>query len=330
VNREKGYLAIEATTSVEIDELDSKQLTKVGKEEVPRTLQARASNPIVHAYKFLNSKYILELNVKKHDDVSVLVAVIEEAWFECTYANGLLLHRVLLKVKNTNQHFIKVLLKERQGISTGSSLGVWSTSVEGNSVRPAKDKQNRILIPLKKTSPSQSEVVFTVELFYLEQASTLMKDSGVLSLEFARFNTPINHAFFSVNVPSNFKYAEFEGELKEISYYSKSPTVESLLATEKSRGSSAYGQQPQYSQMRQQMQQQMAPQMQQMPNMQMNMMSNMSYNAAPPQPMPMPQSNRSKSKITGFGGSFSGGKRAAQVGVLPIQISGLRIGTNFK
>jgi hypothetical protein len=153
-----------------------------------------------------------------------------------------------------------------------------------------------------------------------------MKDSGVLSLEFARFNTPINHAFFSVNVPSNFKYAEFEGELKEISYYSKSPTVESLLATEKSRGL-AYGQQPQYNQMRQQMQQQMAPQMQ---NMQMNMMSNLSYNPAPQQPMPMPQSNKAKSKVTGFGGSFSGGKRAAQVGVLPIQISGLRIGTNFK
>jgi hypothetical protein len=107
VNREKGYIAIEATANIEISEVTQKQFTKVDVRELPSALSNRASNPILHGYKFLQSNSThLKLDVKKHDDVAVLVAVIEEAKFQVTYSEGHLLYYIALKVRNTTQGII--------------------------------------------------------------------------------------------------------------------------------------------------------------------------------------------------------------------------------
>jgi hypothetical protein len=180
--REIGYLAIEATTNIEIQEVNSARLGKLDVSELPKSLHNRKSNPILLGYKFLRSDHSLVLEVKvrffnllilykKHDDVAVLVACIEEAYFQATYSAGHILHHIILSIKNTNQDFLKVSIPE--------DCALWSTTVAGKSVRPAVDEDKKILIPLKR---SASESVFSAEIVYLANA-TEMKRSGEVSME---------------------------------------------------------------------------------------------------------------------------------------------------
>lgn len=319
VNREKGNLAIEATGNIEISELLQRQLTKVDVRELPPALSNRASNPILLGYKFLETQNtVLQLDIKKHDDVAVLVAIIEEALFRTTYSEGFLLTQVLLKVRNTSQDFVKVKLP--------MDTMLWSSSSESKPVRPAKDKQGQILIPLKRSS---SECVFTVELYYLSK-SVLLKNSGRISMEFPTFNTPITYTYFQVYLPNNFTYGEFEGDLRECKnkYWSSEPTVLNLASTEASSSNSRNANHPRKYQQQQnqmQVQQQMI-----MPQMQMQMLSNsmpqpqfhVASNAmnddddifAPPAP-PSLSSNESLS--------------SSVLGVMPVTLTPLLIGEPF-
>jgi hypothetical protein len=82
------------------------------------------------------------------------------------------------------------------------------------------------LIPLKR---STSQVEFPLEIVFVTP-SIAMNGSGTLKLEFARFNTPIGHAFFKVYLPRNYRYGEFEGNVKEVAGFSQQPKVEQSIA----------------------------------------------------------------------------------------------------
>lgn len=217
VDREKGNVAIEATSSIEINEISSDRLDKVDPSELPSSLTSKATNHILHAYKFLSSGHTLKLDVKRHGDVPVLVAIIQEALYVAVVSEDNILHRVSCSVQNTNQDFLKIELPENSQI--------WSTLVSGKVVRPAIDKTKKILIPLKR---SASKATFLVEIVFITP-SIPMNESGKLELEFARFNTPIRHAFFEVFLPRNYRYGEFEGNVKEVYYFSQSPKVRELI-----------------------------------------------------------------------------------------------------
>lgn len=326
-------MGIEATSSIEISETAQKQFTKVDVRELPSDLSTRASNPILHGYKFLqtNSTY-LKLNVKKHEDVAVLVAVIEEAHFGVTYAEGNFLYHIALKVRNTTQDFIKFVLPEK------SSL--WSTSVEGKVVRPAQDKQKRVLIPLKR---STSESVFSVEIFFLRPA-TEMTGTGTQQWEFPTFNTPINHAFYLIHLPNEFKYGEFEGDLRERKEkcFSQTATVFDQVSQDKNKHnapSNSYN--ARNAAPRQQMQMQMQQQ-QQMQYQQQAMPQQMNRNAifAPQSVMANNMMNSNDSDSEGDDDDEMGGAGLAPqsttvtnsssvVGVLPVAVSALTVGQPF-
>lgn len=215
IQREKGFIGIEQTQNIEIKELNSSKLQKIDTSELPKKMSDRVSNSILLAYKFLSSDYSLKLDVIKHDDVAVLVAFIEEAYFEVTYSSGKVLHHILLSIKNTNQDFLKFLLPK--------NAELWSTLVDEDAVRPAIDKTGRILIPLKR---STKESIFSAEIVYLMPCNE-MKGSGDISIEFPIFNTIINQAYYSIFLPKDFKYGEFQG-LKELESFSKTPKFEQV------------------------------------------------------------------------------------------------------
>jgi hypothetical protein len=68
-------------------------------EEVSAALRGRSSSALLLAYKFLQPNYSLSLSVKKHDDVDVLIAVVDVAHFTATKtAEGRTMYKMLMKV----------------------------------------------------------------------------------------------------------------------------------------------------------------------------------------------------------------------------------------
>jgi hypothetical protein len=65
-----------------------------------------ASNPLLFGYKFLQPGYELVLDVKKHADVGVLIAVIDAAHFTAALSEeGSVMYKLLLSVKNTQKQY---------------------------------------------------------------------------------------------------------------------------------------------------------------------------------------------------------------------------------
>jgi len=84
---------------------------------------------------------------------------------------------------------------------------------------------------------------FRVEFVYFQETKKTMKGRGHVRFELPKLDLPVNDLFISIYLPENFRYAEFDGDLKEIQRFSKTP----LSHTSSSSGT--YDYQPPQSQM---------------------------------------------------------------------------------
>jgi hypothetical protein len=77
VNREKGFIGIEARTNVELSEHSAIGLRRIGTSELPAELYQRAMNPLLLGYQFGLAETQLVVEVKKHKDVCSSVVGVE-------------------------------------------------------------------------------------------------------------------------------------------------------------------------------------------------------------------------------------------------------------
>jgi hypothetical protein len=124
---------VETRTNVEVNELKSDELSVVDIREVPDALNSMTLNPLLLAYKFVCTalhcstdtaltapKYKLRLDIKKHGDVEVLIAVIDSGFMTATVSDeGLAMFRLLLLVRNTQKQYVR--------ISVPQECEIWST-----------------------------------------------------------------------------------------------------------------------------------------------------------------------------------------------------------
>jgi len=224
VNREKGFLAIEARTNVEVSELEQQGLARIAFNELPQRLIDRSVNPPLLSYKFLlSTQTYLNLDVKKHNDAEVLIASIESAHVQGTLSEDKILYNLTMRVHNTQTQYVRVRLPEN---ST-----VWSSLVADRAVKPAKDSKGDVMIPLQKSRTSDNKhEAFSVELVYLTVLPQRLQRKGKVSLSICPLvDIPINHLFVTLKLPSTNDYGEFIGDVQEVNHFSSSPpTSESL------------------------------------------------------------------------------------------------------
>jgi len=211
VERQKGFVAIEARTNVEVTEGVVESVNRVDSNELPDALLNLAQSAVLCCYKFLGADWKLSFDVKRHQDVEVLVAVIDEAWMTSTVVSeGKMQTRLELKMRNTTKQYVRLKLPE--------NTRIWSTEVHGALVKPAYDaEQSTVMIALEKSSgESQGKETFWVDLVYITESLPKMKGNGTLQLKLPKLDLPVNHFFIEFYLPKNFKYAEFTGDLKEL------------------------------------------------------------------------------------------------------------------
>jgi len=216
VSRDRGFIGVEARTNVEIEEIECKSVEVIDISELPDSVFVMASNPLLFGYKFLEPPYHIVLDVKKHADVSVLIAVVESALYSVTYSEeGSLLYKFVFSVRNTQKQYLRVgIPKEAE---------IWTTLVQGSPVKPALDEKGLVMIPLEKASKSgQADHSFTIEFVYHLKGEPMEKKKSHLDIEFPSCDIPINHLFVAVYLPEDYDYGEFTG-MDEVKYWSRSP-----------------------------------------------------------------------------------------------------------
>lgn len=155
---EQGRLAIEALSAVEVKELEATRVMRVDVQELPQKLVLRTTNPILLAYQYVHADppASLKLSVKRHAEVAVQVATIDEGHHRTLWTkDGVALTRARYLVRNRGRQFLRVTLPD--------GATVWSAELAGQPVKPASDEKGAILVPLLNASePFEVVIVYLV------------------------------------------------------------------------------------------------------------------------------------------------------------------------
>jgi len=204
VERERGYVGVVALVNVEITAEEVAGATKIDARQLPADISAMTSQPILLAFRYVGKEFSIPLSIKKHDEIGVLVTIVDAAVFTGMQLNdGRRMAKVVYSVRNNRNQFLRLTMPE----IAGEKIEIWSVSVGGNPVAPAKDDQGNVLIPLiRSASRSQDLASFPVEVVYIETPEKVAPASGKLRVELPRAHVPVMHVMYNYYAPPEGEY----------------------------------------------------------------------------------------------------------------------------
>lgn len=204
VERQTGYIAIGPRTNVEIDLTKIEGAAQVDVKELPQDKLAGIDIPILYALKYARYPYAIALDIKKHEDVSVLVAVVESANITTVLGkDGQIIVSAVYQVKNRTKQYLDITLPK--------DAAIWSTFVDGKAVKPAKTQEGKILLPLAKYE--EKDRSFPVEIIYETKSSGFFM-LGLINLTAPQFDIPVTNITWNVYLPFGFNYSNFGGNME--------------------------------------------------------------------------------------------------------------------
>ncbi len=227
VERESGFVAVETRSSLEVEIDKTDGLLLIDATELPPGLggsfvnpnvggptanavwndMGRARYPVLYAFRFGRHPYSGELSVTRHEEVEILSAAIDTANMVTLFTDdGKSVTRVIYEIRNNKRQYIKIDLPQ--------GAEVWSAYLDQQPIKPARNAEGRLLLPLKKSGSDGSKVSFTVELIYMAPISK-MEEKGKIETSYPKADIPASEMLVSLYLPDKFEYDEFEGDLDE-------------------------------------------------------------------------------------------------------------------
>jgi hypothetical protein len=214
VLRQTGTLGVVKIANVEVHEHEMKGLARIGIDELPEELRYQTNRPIMFAYKYLSPQFHVKLSVVKHDQVSVMEAVVENAFYEVLVVDTQSMHRLMLVMQNSNQQYLAL-----RGLPADARI--WSLMVNSVPAKPVRGSDGALLIPLLVGTASdgnQGVQKTSVEVAYLSQ-HTPLGGEGTLLVTPPKLDVPISTVLVEVQLPDGYD-VEFTGSLQKVERFS--------------------------------------------------------------------------------------------------------------
>jgi hypothetical protein len=212
VSRESGYLAVMAAQTIEVTSNDSSAgLTPADPLEMPSWLQQERD--LIMKYKYSKHPYRLALDIRRHTDMPVLVAIADEAHFQTQItAEGYALAKFCYTIRNNYKQYLSVTMP--------AGWKLWSSLIDGAAVMPATGKDScQLMIPLKKTAGNGEGSGFVLELVYWKEFGA-MHWAGSFAFEMPLIDINCQQIHGELWTPKKYSYSRFKGTLKKVASYS--------------------------------------------------------------------------------------------------------------
>jgi len=210
--RERGFVAVIALANVEISGTPKDGASAVDSSTLPPELLGLTPQPVLLAYRYVGNKFAVPLQITKHEDVKVLVTIVDAATFTVMQTpDGRRITSVVYDVRNNRNQFLRVKMP-----GDPKDCEIWSVSVSGRSARPAVDKAGMTLIPLIR-STGQHLTAFPVEIIYVEKGvKPPAGGKGKIRIDLPKCTQPIMHLMCNLYLPKVGRYKSFAGPLKVV------------------------------------------------------------------------------------------------------------------
>jgi hypothetical protein len=208
VEREDGTVAVTAAPGLEIIPGPvAEPLRVIDPTELAPTDRALISRPVLHAYRYEGTNYLLTLNVTRHEQVAVLDAVTDRAQLTSVLTpRGEMLTQAGFMVKNNERQY------QRFQLPPGATL--WGVSVNGEPVKADRDG-DWVLVSLPRGA--DRDQTFAVDLNYAQQVGDLGRLGGAWprGLEFVapRTDVPGTYAEWELYTPPARRLSGFGGNM---------------------------------------------------------------------------------------------------------------------
>ncbi len=199
VERVKGYVGIDARSNLEIDAGEVTDARVVDVRELPAGILGQTDWPVLLGFKYRKASYSIPLSVRQHDEVDMLVTIIDRA--EATTVvtpDGRRMTQVTWSVRNNRAQFLRLDLPD--------GAIPWSTFVGGRAVKPARAEDGRVMVPLARSQSAGGELSrFAVEMVYIEDGTPAQGGRTTFSGELPRADVPTTAVAWTIYVPDSAK-----------------------------------------------------------------------------------------------------------------------------
>ncbi|HOU94730.1 MAG TPA: hypothetical protein PLU22_26950, partial [Polyangiaceae bacterium] len=162
VERVRGWIGVEARGNLELSAGTVADATPVDVRTLPPAILGVTDQPLVLGYKYLGAKPAVALVAAEHPEVEVLVTLLDRTAARTTWnREGRRLTSVRYQIRNNRRQFLKLALPK------GAEL--WSTSVAGRAVQPARAPDGRVMVPLVRSQQEGDALAsYELEVVYVE------------------------------------------------------------------------------------------------------------------------------------------------------------------
>ncbi len=215
VERVKGYVGIDARSNLEIDAGEVTDARVVDVRELPAGILGQTDWPVLLGFKYRKASYSIPLSVRQHDEVDMLVTIIDRA--EATTVvtpDGRRMTQVTWSVRNNRAQFLRLDLPD--------GAIPWSTFVGGRAVKPARAEDGRVMVPLARSQSAGGELSrFAVEMVYIEDGTPAQGGRTTFSGELPRADVPTTAVAWTIYVPDSakIKRRSIEGALRQVDWF---------------------------------------------------------------------------------------------------------------
>ena len=214
VERSKGWVGVQALGTLELEPGAVTGATPVDVRALPPAILGITSQPVLLGYKYLGDEVSLPINVSQHEEVDVLVTLLDQVNATTMFTDdGRRLSSVQYQVRNNRRQFLRLVMPE------GAEL--WSASVAGRSVQPAKSA-GKLLLPLVRSSQGSGGALaaFSVEVVYVESGEGPDDGGkGAFKANLPKADVPATYAAWTVYAPWRATVGkDFEGTMRHVDY----------------------------------------------------------------------------------------------------------------
>jgi len=225
VDRTKGFVGVESRGNLEIKAGTVANATPVDVRALPAAILGITSQPVLLGFKYLGGDVDIPLTAAQHEDVDVLVTLLDETRARTMWTpEGRRLTSVKYRIRNNRRQFLRLALPK------GAEL--WSASVGGRAVQPAKASDARVMVPLVRSQAAGGELAaFEVEIVYVEAgAAPNSRGRGEFKAELPRPDAPSTYVAWTVYAPNEAKVRRLtvDGTLRRVKYLSNPIPAEDM------------------------------------------------------------------------------------------------------
>jgi hypothetical protein len=226
VERAKGFVGIQSLGNLELTPGAIQNAAAVDVRTLPSDITGTSGVPVLLGFKYLGGTASIPLTVAEHEEIDVLVTLVDQANATTAFTrDGRRLTNVRYQVRNNRRQFLRLHLP------TGAEL--WSSSVAGRAVQPAKSAEGDVLVPLVRSSAAGGALAaFEVQVVYVEGGTPPTGKQGRFEAELPTVDVPSTWVGWTVLAPKKSKIEKKidDGSLRRVEYLSPPPPASQVYA----------------------------------------------------------------------------------------------------